>query len=297
MEDGLRTLREHYDAVLIDLDGTLLNAASELTPRTKAAVARLVEVGLEVVLCTGRSLAGTIEIHRELSLETPCVAFNGGYIGRPGETPWRYAPIPDELLHEVRRTEERAHFYFRHHRDRKYALSRAHVLYHRVARWYQNVVLVDDETRLPRSDLMRVSCFFDGDGLHEEAWLAISPDARERLHLETFPLRIFRDFADTELVLCEVQGRGRGKAEVFGWLREERGIEPARTIAIGDQSNDLTMLEAAGFAVSVANGVAAVLEKADLVIGHHDAEGFATWVHEGAPLENGVAGTDPGQGR
>jgi hydroxymethylpyrimidine pyrophosphatase-like HAD family hydrolase len=111
------------------------------------------------------------------------------------------------------------------------------------------------------------------------------PDvARDLLHRETFPLSIFPDFGDSDLVLCEVQGRGRGKAEALEWLACEMGIPAERTIAVGDQMNDVPMMTHAGLAVAMANSVPAVLQVADVVIGHHAEDGFARWVEEGAPL-------------
>lgn len=277
-----RASRDDHDAVLVDLDGTLLDDTSQLTPRTRRAVRSLVDAGFLVLICTGRSVLGTASVYEALGLETPMVTFNGGWIGWPGRTPWRYHPIPDEMVASVEQVEAHAHFSFRHHEDRKFGLRAPHDLYERVVRWYRNVEHVDDPTRLPRTGLMRVSCYFDGHDLHDVAWETLGEAASLVLHRETFPMRIFRGFADTELVLCEVQARGRGKAEVFEWLAE-RGIPPERTIAIGDQQNDLSMLEGAGLSVVMANGTDGAKAHADVVIGHHAEEGVAQWIEAGLP--------------
>jgi hydroxymethylpyrimidine pyrophosphatase-like HAD family hydrolase len=284
---GLDALRERFDAFLVDLDGTLLDGRAKLTERTTRAVRRLVDAGFEVVLCTGRSAAGTRRIHAALGLPTPFVSYNGAWIGRPGETPWRCEPIPDHLLPHVACTERRARFSFRHHDERKYTSPSDHGEHAKVAGWYENVVHVRDPRELPSRNLMRVSLYFDGDVGPEDAWGALEPDARGALHRETFPLRIFPEFPESSLVLCEVQGKSRGKAEAFEWLRRERGISAERTIAVGDQANDLPMLAVAGLAVVTANAVDAARREADLVIGHHAEEGFAAWVEAGAPTAAG----------
>ncbi len=281
---GLEALRSRFDAVLVDLDGTLLDGRSALTERTGRAVRALVAVGFEVVICTGRSAAGTRRIHAALGLTTPFVSYNGAYIGRPDETPWRCEPIPDDLLPHLQRTEDHARFSFRHYGERKYTAPSAHAEHAKVSSWYENVVQVTDRAALPARNLMRVSLYFDGDVTPEDAWTSLPPEAQRALHRETFPLRIFPEFPTSGLVLCEVQGKSRGKAEAFEWLRLERGIPPERTIAVGDQTNDLPMLSIAGLAVVMANGVEAVRRAAHAVIGHHADEGFAAWVEAGAPL-------------
>ena len=55
-------------------------------------------------------------------------------------------------------------------------------------------------------------------------------------------MAIFPDFEDVGLVLCEVQGRGKGKAEVFRLLEERHGVPASRVVAVGDQQNDVPML-------------------------------------------------------
>jgi hypothetical protein len=284
MRAQLGHLKDRYDAILLDLDGTVLDGRSALTDRTARAIRALEDAGLLVVLCTGRSVHGTRRIHARLALDTPIVAYNGAWIGRIGETPWRYAPIPDALLRWVEEAERFAHFSFRHQGDHKYTLASPHVQHGRVSAWYENVVRVEEAERLPRADLMRVSCYFDGALSPDDAWARLPEPEREGLHRETFPLRIFPSFEDSDLVLLELQGRGRGKAEAFAWLEAARGIPPERTIAVGDHANDLPMLEGAGLAVVPENAFPSARALADLVVGHHAQEGLAEWVEGGAPL-------------
>ena len=54
----LSPLRERFDAVLLDLDGTLLSPWEKITSRGERAVRALGEAGFQVHLCTGRSFAG-----------------------------------------------------------------------------------------------------------------------------------------------------------------------------------------------------------------------------------------------
>jgi hypothetical protein len=277
-------LRERFDAFLVDLDGTLLAPDGSLTPRTRRAVAALVASGVEVLLCTGRSLAGAQASHEALGLATPVVAYNGAWIGHPGEPPWRRTAIPDPLVPEVVRIEERAEFSFRHDGARKVSLVRDHPSYDRVASWYTAVVRTRDPALLPRSDLVRVSCYFDDRDRLEEAWRRAAPPARDALQRQAWPLAIFAEFADSPLLLLEVQGPTRGKAEALDWLAAERGIPSHRVVAVGDHQNDVPMLRASGFAVVVGNAAPEARAVADLVIGHHAEEGVAAWLEAGAPL-------------
>lgn len=281
----LLPLRDRYDAILLDLDGTLLDGESRVTPRTHRAVRTLVDAGFEVVLCTGRSWHGTIETHDALGLDTAIVAYNGEWIGRPGEAPWRYATIPDPALDALWSVESRALFSFRHEGERKVSLRRDHPLQPRLVDWFSGAVLVDHEHGLPGADLLRVSLFFDAEAHAEDACRVLDRDVREALRIETWALALFPEFADTDLQMCEIQVRSRGKAEALAYLQATRDIPASRVIAVGDQNNDLAMLEAAGLAVGMANGTPEVHALAHVVIGDHRDEGVAAWIEAGAPLD------------
>ena len=195
----LDPLRDRFDAVLVDLDGTLLDGSSRITPRTRRAVHALRDAGIAVLLCTGRSWHGTLETHAALDLDTAIVAYNGEWIGRPGEAPWRYATIPDPALEELPRVEARALFSFRHNGGRKISLVRDHPLQRRVADWFSGAALVEHEHSIPGVDLMRVSCFFDAREHARAACLHIREDVRSTLRIETWPMALFPEFADTGL--------------------------------------------------------------------------------------------------
>jgi hydroxymethylpyrimidine pyrophosphatase-like HAD family hydrolase len=289
-------LRDRYDAILLDLDGTLLDGRSQLTERTIRAVRSLVDAGLFVILCTGRSLAGTQPHYETLGLDTPFVAYNGSWIGRTGGEPEHYLPIPDVHLESLLPAEGRAHFSFRHRIAAKYTVMTDHPEHHDVAAWYHNVVRADDHAGLPDADLVRLSMFFDEKlvpprQVHEELWDALPAAARAAVRLEWFPLRLFPEYAYSSMILFEVQGKSKGKAEAFDWLERAHGIPRSRTIAVGDHMNDLTMLDGAGLAVAPANAVPDARRRAHLVIGHHAEDGVARWIEDGAPHEAATTGS------
>ncbi len=288
----LAPARERFDAILLDLDGTLLDYDARVSVRTWRAVRALVDAGFEVMLCSGRSLAGCRSIHRGLGLPTPIAAYNGNWIGFPGQRPWRVSAIQEPFLADIERTEAAAHFCFRHEGERKHSVPGTHRHYERVARWYGNVVRVPRPDGLPRHDLMRVSCFFGGEAETHAAWDAMDASSRRALALQQYPLGLFPEFADSELHLGEIQPRTRGKAQALEWLEKERGILSSRVVAVGDQRNDVEMLEAAGLAVAMENAVDEVQALADLVIGHHDEDGIAAWVEAGLPTRGNGNGNE-----
>ena len=288
MVPGLQRLRDRYEAVLLDLDGTLLNGRSKLTERTRRAVRQLLDHDFLVVLCTGRSVTGTRPTHAALGLDTEVVTYNGSWIGHPDGEPDHYIPIPDGRLADLFQQEKGAAFAFRHHREEKHTVMTDHPDHDPVAAWFQNVIRAPHPDHLPAKDLLRVSMFFCATTLPEDDIAAalltrLPAHARPDLRIECFPLNVFPIYAASTLHLFEAQGASAGKAEAFAWLQAKHGIPSDRVIAVGDHHNDLSMLEGAGLALTPENGVPAARDRAHLVVGHHDEDGLAAWIEAGAP--------------
>ncbi len=272
--------RASYDALVFDLDGTLLDGAGQVTAAARAQLSRARDLGFLVFLATGRSLAGSKDIHADLGLDTEIVAYNGAWIGHRGAAaPWHYAAIPDDLVAHLHPVESRAAFHFRHQRESKFTHRTSHPEHPKVMGWFRNVVPVDPATTpLPHDDLLRVSLFYGTREACDEGWHALSDDARARLHREVFPMSLFPEFADVDLVLTEIQRKGRGKAEALRLLAERYGVPAARVVAFGDQHNDLPLLREVGLPIAMGNAIPQAKEVAHHVIAPHTDDGVARFL-------------------
>src|ERR1700735_4200438 len=68
--------------VLADVDGTLVTEEKVLTPRAKAAVARLRGVGIRFAITSGRPPRGVAIVFPERQWDPPVAGFNGGLFVR-----------------------------------------------------------------------------------------------------------------------------------------------------------------------------------------------------------------------
>ncbi|HJT54959.1 MAG TPA: Cof-type HAD-IIB family hydrolase [Ktedonobacteraceae bacterium] len=66
--------------LVIDIDGTLLNPAGEITPVTRAAVQAARQAGLLVTLATARRYCNTAPVAIELGLDIPLILYDGALI-------------------------------------------------------------------------------------------------------------------------------------------------------------------------------------------------------------------------
>lgn len=94
---------------------------------------------------------------------------------------------------------------------------------------------------------------------HEEEILAI-----ERM-LRSHPMASSFDFVRSEQTLFEILPKGVNKGLALAKLTEHLGIDPKKTVAIGDYDNDIGMFRVAGLGVAVSNACQAALDAADTV--------------------------------
>lgn len=78
--------------IALDLDGTLLNDNLEITPATLKAIQQTRDLGITVIISTGRPFIAALHYIEQLQLESPVICHNGAVIIKPnGEVLCDYA--------------------------------------------------------------------------------------------------------------------------------------------------------------------------------------------------------------
>ena len=69
-----------YKLLAIDLDGTLLNSYGEVSLKTKQALKKAKEQGIEVVLSSGRTIDSVKNLATELGVDNYLISGNGAVV-------------------------------------------------------------------------------------------------------------------------------------------------------------------------------------------------------------------------
>jgi Cof subfamily protein (haloacid dehalogenase superfamily) len=270
-----------YDAILLDLDGTLVTDADEIRPRTLASLRRAVDRGVRVMVATGRSELATIPVLDTLGFDTPAVVFNGAAV---------YCPRTRRMLEE-RLLSERAlglsvDFAVRHGclivamcAGVKYSLPPRNEVERLALRDMTGLVFAPPEA-LKVQRAIRVTLLSDRHASSQEFAGAIEDTMSEPLYVTHFPLNLLAQHRESRLLVADLHPPCRGKAEALRVLDELYGIAPERVIAVGDATNDLTMFADAGLAVAMASGMPEAIACADRVIGSNNTDAIADLVDE-----------------
>lgn len=253
-----------YRVVVADLDGTVRSRALGITPGVRAAVAAARARGVRVCVATGRMWRSAAPWVATLGADAPAILYNGGQVfdfatGRvlvDHRLPRETARDALHLLH--REPEARVHLYLH---DRVYA-ERPDPL--------TDAYAADDGVRV---DIVPGLASLLGEDPHK--LLAIGPPARmaalgEAVRAAGVPVHAVQ----SEPQYLEILPAGVSKGTALGALLAALGVPAAEAIAVGDNWNDLEMIEAAGLGVAMGHAPAGVRARADFVCGTSEEEGF-----------------------
>lgn len=273
----------NWDLLAMDVDGTLLNSEHALPPENKAALHRALEAGLRIVLCTGRSYTETRPVIDLIGLDLDATVTVFGALVTDvatGQTLER-AAIPLDVAHAVTDWFQHEGYTVLWLTDPNEAGTDGYVLagpnrHEAVDRWIDwSPCQVDNVTTLPPDCAapVRLSIIDEGDALD-----AISPRLTQQfdgrlthnvLHAPPYRLSLIEAFAP-------IVNKWYGIERLCGrW-----GLDPARTVAVGDDVNDLDMIRRAGLGVAVANARPVVRDAADRIVASNDACGVAQLINE-----------------
>ena len=256
--------------IAIDMDGTLLLPDHTISPAVKNAIASARERGINVVLTTGRPYAGVHTYLKELHMDKPgdyCITYNGALVQKAGDgstvaqTPLNY---DDYLFLEKLSREVGSHF---HALDRNtlYTANRDISAYTVHESFVATIPLVfcEPENMDPDTAFLKVMMIDEPEILDKA--IARIPDAvREKYTvLKSAPY------------FLEILNKRVTKGTGVHALAETLNIKPEEVMAIGDQENDIAMLEYAGVGVAMDNAIPSVKEVADFVTKSNLEDGVA----------------------
>lgn len=252
-----------------DLDDTLLNSDKTISEKNIEAIRTMVKKGHGFVLCTGRPLYSTMVLAREYGFvgEGYYVAsFNGGQIIDTRDM--------SEIYHEGITKEV------------------VRLLFDEAKAWGLHAQTYSDECVLVEEDSDYIKWYTSRIKMPYKVVCDVTKELKTNpfkcivAHMTDHPkLEKFRDEIGPRLsavtdnifsnpVLLEFGSINASKGIAVKVLCEKLGVDIKDSIAVGDEENDLAMIEAAGTGIGMVNGVPKVLKAADVITrndNNHDA--------------------------
>lgn len=263
-----------YKLIALDMDGTLLNSDKQISERNKQAIAKARELGVAVILASGRPLQGMKEKLTELGLTTDndfVVSSNGSYVHRVSDLQEMHSKIISGK--DAKKVAQLAQDLGVH----MHAFSIEHGLITPRLNPYTEHEATINGVEIKEFDF----ALLEDDHLVVKAMFADAPEELDRvtpllssdLHQSYTIVRsahIFLEFLHPE------SNKGVGVEAVANLL----GINASQVICMGDAENDHHMIRYAGLGVAMGNATDETKAIANHITDSNDDSGVAKFIEE-----------------
>ena len=262
-----------YQLVFADLDGTLVDSEGRISERTSSTLARIQSAGCILVICTGRSRHAASRIVQGIHGSRYGIVLNGAVVLN-----WQTGEILQSCLLPGAATELAVELAKRHglapvwmgieDRDSfKYVQPGPSLWPEYEKRNHADILHVNDFGSLPQAPASIVAY-----GPREQA-LLLAHEWQSRLGSEVLavagPTAVYRGW------YAQLTAADADKANAAAFLANHIGVQREQTLAIGDHSNDITLLRWAGLGICMGDGHPEAQAAADHIAGAHFEDGAA----------------------
>ncbi|MFY9789678.1 MAG: Cof-type HAD-IIB family hydrolase [Candidatus Sulfotelmatobacter sp.] len=238
-----------------DIDGTLLNPQFQISPDDLAALRRAHAAGIEIVLVTGRRHTFALPIAQQLGFDLWLISSNGAVTrSLSGETFHRDL-MPRQTCRDLctAMQEFRGHTVLTFDKETKGAIVLEHLdaLNASIRRWLEKNMayiefVVPVENSLTTDPIQTMFC-------GSMARMAQARRALEAAGLDNRITVLRTEYPERDLSMIDVLNAGCSKGHALARWAAHRGFHRGQVMAIGDNHNDVEMLEFAGHPVIMGN--------------------------------------------
>ncbi|SHE42055.1 hypothetical protein SAMN05444392_101406 [Seinonella peptonophila] len=241
-----------------DLDGTLLNNKNQISEENIRVLQQIQKQGVDVLLATGRSDLTVRPFIKQLKLTTPVISCNGGLIRNA---------ITDEILHVqalpikvakqvMKWIEERSFEYLIYSTTSIYT-NQENSLTKRFRERDEKIPICIDPQLSEHLDQLNVLKILVVGSNWEEL----------QAFANSFPIEWKNKLTSVRSgrQLLDIMSKGVSKGNALTILADQFNIDLKEVIAFGDNENDLSMFQVAGFSVAPANAAPEIQEHVDYV--------------------------------
>lgn len=267
-----------YKMVCIDMDGTLLSKAKKISEESKEVIKKVHEKGVEIVVTTGRIYNNAEYYSNLLGVKSPVIAANGAIVKSKIDSKIIYEnPMNIEeciklidLLYEMKLL---FHFYTADGIFCNNALTEiATKLYMTKQVGYESLKINYHVIKSKE----KWKAFFKehNNKITKCIVFSVSPEKIVKCKEKLKKLEGIVYFGAGKRSI-EINNRGVSKGNAVKALGEKYGIKREEIICIGDNENDLSMIEYAGLGIAMGNAIDSVKEIADYITSSNDDNGVA----------------------
>lgn len=263
--------------LVVDIDGTISGESNTISPAVQQAIAAVQAKGISVAIATGRMYRSALRFHQALNSTLPLMAYQGAWIQDPlSQTIHQHFPVSRDVAEElldyfeqpVWRSLLSVHFYIN---DQLYVREVTPETQAYASRSGITPIAVGDLRQTLSQEPTKILALCED--------TSIIQDLLGNLRRQYTPAELY--MTTSVATFFEVTNPAVNKGNAVRYLAEEMlGLQSHNVMTIGDNFNDLEMLEYAGIGVAMGNAPADVQAIANWVAPSVEMDGVATAINK-----------------
>jgi 5-amino-6-(5-phospho-D-ribitylamino)uracil phosphatase len=267
------TPKPDISLIAIDLDGTLLDDAKQISPRTISALSALNNRNIKIIIASARPPRSVRHLYKQLSLDTWQINYNGALIwDEIARKTIFHRPMPGVLARQIIDLARRRY---------PQTLVTCEIL----DRWFTDRFDQSHTTETGRLFKPDVIAPLDDFCNQEITKLLLLAEPKIVGEIESLLVRTFAGkvaIVRTDPNLIQIMDAQVSKAAALQIVADHYQTPMKNALAIGDAPNDIDMLKLAGISVAMQNASDAVKKVADWIAPSNNDDGvFAALKHYG----------------
>lgn len=273
--------------IATDLDGTLLNEEHEVSAENLKAIRQAQKQGVEVIVATGRAYFDAASICRKYGLNTYLISYNGAAVhDKNGKKISSLTMDRDDVQYMIKWLEERDYYYEVSTDKKIYIPLHAQEILYREAEGLKGTPLEVNSLRFEeildqifsQSNMTHVKNYKDilnsGEDIYKVFCFSFD-DAKRQIGINTFAG--MKQFLMTSSMTnnFELGHKDASKGNALKTLAGHLGISLDETMAIGDNYNDVSMMEIVKFSVAMGTAKEDIKKICSFVTHGNDRHGVA----------------------
>ena len=277
-----------YKLVAIDLDGTMLNQYGIITEKTKKAISKAQEKGVEVMIASGRAITSVKRFSKEINSNKYFISGNGAitYDIKNNKILYENILSKTKALKIIKICEENSIYYNVYTENGIIAKN----LSYNTLYYYKDNLTKPDENRTHINIVENVYDYFEQReekilkimicDEHKTVFNSIVRKLKELSEIEVLEVshmsrKIIKQGTDEialEYFYTEVSAKDVDKWNALEEIIGLMNISKEEVVTIGDNANDLKMITNAGLGVAMGESAPYVKQSADIIATTNDED-------------------------
>lgn len=255
--------------IATDIDGTILPYHGEFSEKVKKCIKKLCDKGVKVILVTGRMHSSATPLAKQLGLNLPVISYQGGLIKDIEGNTLFQAELPSETAKNIIKWGRENNVHLNLYIDDKLYVENDNeiIKYYIQGKFVDYTVCSFDDLEIKNVNKLLAIDIHNADRV--TSWVDILKSKYPDLYI-----------VKSTPYFCEIGPSNAKKSIGVDFLCKMWGIQREEVLTIGDQNNDIDLVQCGGIGVSMGNGTPELQKIADHITGTVEEDGFVDAVEK-----------------